>query len=143
MKVRRLLLVLAMALTGGFATAQSASDMALAKQLAKQQGYSDAQIEAMMNQYNNGGKSTSAATVQTVDRNAAAMDQQQMLMQQQMQMQMTYGIAGGQQQTTTQQQPKLPTGAELIYGHNLFKNTNLNFVPSYNIPTPANYKLSA
>ena len=81
MKVRRLLLVLAMALTGGFATAQSASDIALAKQLAKQQGYSDAQIEAMMNQYNNGDKSTSAKTSQTIDRNAAAMDQQQMMQQ--------------------------------------------------------------
>ena len=141
MKVRRLLLVLAMALTSGFATAQSASDIALAKQLAKQQGYSDAQIEAMMSQYNNGGKSTSSATSQTVDRNAAAIEQQQMMMQQQMQM--AYGVAGGQQQTPTQQQPKLLTGAELIYGHNLFKNKNLNFVPSYNIPTPANYKLSA
>ena len=149
MKVRRLLLVLAMALTGGFAAAQSATDIALAKQLAKQQGYSDAQIEAMMNQYNNGDKSTSANATQTVDRNAAAKDQQQMMMQQQMQMQMAYGIAGGQQQVPTQPQflsqpqPKLLTGSELIYGHNLFKNKNLNFVPSYNIPTPANYKLSA
>ena len=141
MKVRRLLLVLAMALTSGFATAQSASDIALAKQLAKQQGYSDAQIEAMMSQYNNGGKSTSSATSQTVDRNAAAIEQQQMMMQQQMQM--AYGVAGGQQQVTAKPQDKLLTGAELIYGHNLFKNKNLNFIPSYNIPTPANYKLSA
>ena len=52
MKVRNLLLVLALAFTHSVATAQSATDIALAKQLAKQQGYSDAQIEAMMNKQN-------------------------------------------------------------------------------------------
>ena len=123
MNVRRLLLVLAMALTGGFASAQSASDMALAKQLAKQQGYSDVQIEAMMNQYNNGGKSTSAEAVKTIDRNNSAMQEMQMA-----------------EPEVLETAPSVP---ELIYGHNLFKNKSLNFVPSYNIPTPANYKLSA
>ncbi len=29
-----------------------------------------------------------------------------------------------------------------IYGHKMFKNPDLNFVPNYNIPTPANYKLA-
>ena len=122
MKVRNLLLILTLALTNGVAQAQSSSDMALAKQLAKQQGYSDAQIEAMMNQYNKGGNTPAAATAQTVDRNAAAAQQMQM----------------------AQAAPAAKaTPAETIYGHNLFKNKSLNFVPSYNIPTPANYKLSA
>jgi Periplasmic protein involved in polysaccharide export len=30
-----------------------------------------------------------------------------------------------------------------IYGHDIFSNKNLNFTPSYNIPTPTNYKLGA
>ncbi len=122
MKVRNLLLILTLALTNGVAQAQSSSDMALAKQLAKQQGYSDAQIEAMMNQYNKGGNTPAAATAQAVDRNAAAAQQMQM----------------AQAAPAAKAAP-----AETIYGHNLFKNKSLNFVPSYNIPTPANYKLSA
>lgn len=121
MKGRSLLLVLAFAFSHGVATAQSSTDIALAKQLAKQQGYSDAQIEAMMGQYNKGGNSQET-TVQSVDRNAAAREQ----------MQMAKSAA-----------PTQSSGAETIYGHNLFKNKSLNFVPSYNIPTPANYKLSA
>ncbi|MEF9931736.1 MAG: SLBB domain-containing protein, partial [Bacteroidales bacterium] len=37
-----------------------------------------------------------------------------------------------------------PTPATVnIFGHDIFKNANLNFVPSYNMPTPDNYKLSA
>ena len=121
MKGRSLLLVLAFAFSHGVATAQSSTDIALAKQLAKQQGYSDAQIEAMMGQYNKGGNSQEA-TVQSVDRNAAAREQ----------MQMAKSAA-----------PTQSSGTETIYGHNLFKNKSLNFVPSYNIPTPANYKLAA
>ena len=62
MKVRKLLLVLAFAFTQSFAAAQSSSDIALAKQLAKQQGYSDAQIEAMMEQYNSKGAGKTSAT---------------------------------------------------------------------------------
>ncbi len=146
MRVRKFLLVLGLAFAANFANAQSSTDIALAKQLAKQQGYSDAQIEAMMSQYNKGGKSETATASNTVDRNAAAMQQQQMLMQQQQMMMQSYGVAGQPgaiQQTSQPKQEGLLQGADLIYGHNLFKNKNLNFVPSYNIPTPSNYKLSA
>lgn len=130
---------------GGMALAQSAADIELAKQLAKQQGYSDAQIEAMMNQHAGKNATTQAQNSQNIDRNAAAMQQQQMFMQQQMQMQQNYGVAGQpqMQMQQTPEQPQLLTGADLIYGHNLFKNKNLNFVPSYNVPTPDNYKLAA
>ena len=146
MRVRKFLLVLGLAMAANLANAQSSTDIALAKQLAKQQGYSDAQIEAMMSQYNKGGKTQSAAASNAVDRNAAAMQQQQMLMQQQQMMMQSYGVAGQPgaiQQTSQPKQEGLLQGADLIYGHNLFKNKNLNFVPSYNIPTPSNYKLSA
>lgn len=163
MRVRRFLLVLGLAFAANFVNAQSATDIELAKQLAKQQGYSDAQIEAMMNQYNNkGNQSTNKDQKQQgIDRNASAMQQQQMMQQQQQQMMMNYGVAGqmGADQNNpmaqmgqfnqmganqmVMQMPKLMQGADLIYGHNIFKNKNLNFVPSYNIPTPSNYKLSA
>ena len=164
MKVRKFLLVLGLAMATTFASAQSATDIELAKQLAKQQGYSDAQIEAMMNQYNNKGNEDKSGkqNTQGIDRNASAMQQQQMMQQQQQQMMMNYGVAGqmmgtdamgqmgqmgqqgaGQMGMPYMQMPKLMQGADLIYGHNLFKNKNLNFIPSYNIPTPSNYKLSA
>lgn len=121
MKVRKFFLALASVLASAAVYAQSATEIQMAKQLAKQQGYSDAQIEAMMNQYNKGGN-TPAETVQAIDRNAAAREQ----------MQMAKSVATNES-----------NGAETVYGHNLFKNKSLNFVPSYNIPTPANYKLSA
>lgn len=155
MKICRFFLVMVVALCGSFvaAHAQSATDIELAKQLAKQQGYSDAQIEAMMNKQTNNGESNlnSSQKTYSVDRNAAALQQQQQMQQQQKQMQMNYGVAGqvdGQQgmfgmMDPMYQLPELKTGAALIYGHNIFKNKELSFVPSYNIPTPANYKLSA
>lgn len=154
MKIKRAFLLLGFVLCGGFAMAQSAADIELAKQLARQQGYSDAQIEQMMKNHSAGGNHAQAAQ-QTVNRNAAAMQQQQMMQQQQHQMQMNYGIAGqqavaaqpGMQNQMMSQGPAAPKGllqgADLIFGHNIFKNKSLNFVPSYNIPTPSNYKLSA
>lgn len=142
--IKRFLLVLGLALAADFATAQSSTDIQLAKQLAKQQGYSDAQIEAMMNQYNKGGKSASVAQQSTVDRNAAALQQQQMMLQQQQMMMQNYGVAAQTAAPAAEtKQDGLLKGSDLIFGHNLFKNRNLNFVPSYNIPTPSNYKLSA
>ena len=146
MRVGKFLLVLGLAFAANIVNAQSSTDIALAKQLAKQQGYSDAQIEAMMSQYNKGGKTATAAQLGAVDRNAAAMQQQQMMMQQQHMMMQNYGVSGqmgAMQQTSQPKAEGLLKGADLIFGHNLFKNKNLNFVPSYNIPTPSNYKLSA
>lgn len=144
MRIKRFLLVLGLASLTVYATAQSSTDIQLAKQLAKQQGYSDAQIEAMMNQYDKGGKSATTAQQSTVDRNTAALQQQQMMLQQQQMMMQNYGVAAQTAAPAAEtKQDGLLKGSDLIFGHNLFKNRNLNFVPSYNIPTPSNYKLSA
>jgi len=144
MRIKRFLLVLGLASLTVYATAQSSTDIQLAKQLAKQQGYSDAQIEAMMNQYDKGGKSATTAQQSTVDRNVAALQQQQMMLQQQQMMMQNYGVAAQTAAPAAEtKQDGLLKGSDLIFGHNLFKNRNLNFVPSYNIPTPSNYKLSA
>ncbi len=144
MNIKSFFLVCTLALSSTVMMAQSAAEIELAKQLARQQGYSDAQINAMLEKKNS---NESVHSTVTVNRNSAAIQQQQMMQQQQMQMQMNYGVAGQAgvvpQQPEPVQEPKLLQGADLIYGHNLFKNKNLNFVPSYNVPTPSNYKLSA
>ncbi|MEG1088257.1 MAG: SLBB domain-containing protein [Bacteroidales bacterium] len=110
------------------AVAQSADDIEMAKQLARQKGYSESQIEAMMSQKQ--GQGTTAATVaqiKAVDRNISTKEQ--------------YGVA---KQTEFDVVAAKPTPATVnIFGHDIFKNANLNFVPSYNMPTPDNYKLSA
>lgn len=148
------LLLLAVVSFAGLAMAQNSSDIELAKQLAKQQGYSDAQIESMVRQQ--GNNTTAVQNTKAVDRNASA--QKQMAQQPQM----SYGIAGQPASlgiiqnggpevaqaavdplTGMPLQASLLSGADLIYGHNIFKNKSLNFVPSYNVPTPENYKLSA
>ncbi len=102
--------------------AQSAAEMEMAKQLARQQGYSDAQIAAMAGKMA-GQNTTTQATTATVDRNEAIPQIQ------------------AQQIPTERLQARRDSNA--VYGHNLFRNKNLNFVPSYNVPTPENYKLSA
>lgn len=102
--------------------AQSAAEMEMAKQLARQQGYSDAQIAAMAGKMA-GQNTTTQATTATVDRNEAIPQRQV------------------QQIPTERLQARRDSNA--VYGHDLFRNKNLNFVPSYNVPTPENYKLSA
>lgn len=66
-------------------SAQSSSGMELARQLVRQRGYSQEQIEQMLKQQN----------------------------------------------------------GNPIFGHDIFRNPNLDFIFNYNIPTPDNYKLSA
>ena len=102
--------------------AQSAAEMEMAKQLARQQGYSDAQIAAMAGKMA-GQNTTTQATTATVDRNEAVPQIQ------------------AQQIPAERLQTRRDSNA--VYGHDLFRNKNLNFVPSYNVPTPENYKLSA
>lgn len=159
MNLKKFLLVISIALFGVTATfAQSAADIELAKQMAKQQGYSEAQIEAMINkQYGNNknGELNNKESVSGLNRNMHVQQQQMQMQQQQQQMQMSYGVAGRGEENFEMRDPladslgfpngvipKLPKGADLIYGHNIFKNKNLTFVPSYNIPTPENYRLS-
>ena len=122
MNIKRFLLVCGLVLCGGVAMAQSAAEMEMAKQLARQQGYSDAQIAAMAGKMA-GQNTTTQATTATVDRNEAIPQIQ------------------AQQIPTERLQARRDSNA--VYGHDLFRNKNLNFVPSYNVPTPENYKLSA
>ena len=113
----------------GSVFAQSSEDIELAKQLARQRGYSEAQIEAMMS----GGGSSSGSSNQTqiavsaVDRNEAVEEIQK---EQNVNAITNVGV-------------KKVSSSSNIYGHDIFKSTKLDFVPNYNMPTPENYKLSA
>ena len=107
---------------GSISFAQSASDIATAKALAKQKGYSDTEINAMMN--NQGSQKTSNTTqaVPSINRNDSTVTQ-----------------------TIVEESQRAKAGPDKsgIFGHELFKNKNTAFFPSYNIPTPDNYKLAA
>lgn len=114
-------------------SAQTQAEMEVIRQMAKQKGYSDAQIEEMMSKYTGGGSSASSMldTTSVVDRNQMnpllirpeTQNQMQLLMMQ-------------------MQQDSLEKANE-IFGHSVFKSSAPNFLPSYNIPTPENYRLSA
>ena len=114
-------------------SAQTQAEMEMIRQMAKQRGYSDAQIEEMMSKYTGGGSSASSMldTTSVVDRNQMnpllirpeTQNQMQLLMMQ-------------------MQQDSLEMANE-IFGHSVFKSSAPNFLPSYNIPTPENYRLSA
>src|SRR5574344_1891458 len=110
--------------------AQTASEIEMAKQLTKQQGYTDSQIDAILKQQGGTKHGGTKTAVPAVDRNSAAEQQ---------------GVSGYNNGQYWQNNRKglYQNGQNEIFGHNIFKNTDLNFVPSYNIPTPETYKLSA
>ena len=123
MNIRRIVLSLVLLLCGGAVMAQSAVEMEMAKKLARQQGYSDAQIAAMAGKFAGQQNNASVAVQENynvIDRNSESTV-----------LELRQEISELQHDTTN------------IFGHDLFRNKNLNFVPSYNVPTPENYKLAA
>lgn len=122
---RFLVLTLMSALGSYYMYAQTQEEIEMAKSMARSYGYSESEIEAMVQKQQGGGSSDGGMKTvpPTVNRNE----------------EMTVADVGT---------PGLDGGAKVsssssIYGHNIFQSQNLNFVPSYNIPTPANYKLAA
>lgn len=104
--------------------AQTQAEIEMAKTMARSYGYSESEIEAMVNKQTSSGSSTDMKTVPPiVNRNE----------------EMTVADVGTPGPEGGEQAPAVSN----IYGHNIFQSPNLNFVPSYNIPTPANYKLAA
>ena len=126
MVLKRFILACCLTLIGGIVFAQSAAELEMAKNLARQQGYSDTQIKEMAGRIAGTGVTT---TVTTQGGGAAVVDRNDE----------SAPILVAKQ---TQDQQATPDRTN-IFGHNLFRNKNLNFVPSYNVPTPENYKLSA
>lgn len=106
--------------------AQSAEDIELAKKLARQKGYSESQIEEMLNRQQSGAAASSSRKHSAaVDRNTSAAKVGKT------------AVRSGLDNAYNQNDPSD------VFGHYLFRSENLTFVPSYNIPTPENYKLSA
>lgn len=119
MKLKHIYISILFSLFCSASFAQTQAEMEIVRQMAKQKGYSDAQIEEMIGKYA-GGSSSSASLMDTahvVDRNQA----DPLLLKPETQTQM----------------------ANEIFGHSVFKSSAPNFLPSYNIPTPENYRLSA
>lgn len=114
-------------------SAQTQAEMEMIRQMAKQRGYSDAQIEEMMSKYTGGGSSASSMldTTSVVDRN----QMNPLLIRPETQNQMQLLMMQMQQNSLEK--------ANEIFGHSVFKSSAPNFLPSYNIPTPENYRLSA
>ena len=126
MKLKHIYISILFSLFCSASFAQTQAEMEIVRQMAKQKGYSDAQIEEMVGRYA-GGSSSSASLMDTahvVDRNQA----DPLLLKPETQNQM--------------QQDSLEKANE-IFGHSVFKSSAPNFLPSYNIPTPENYRLSA
>ena len=118
-----------------FAVAQSAADIELAKQLARQKGYSEEQITSMSNKLQ-GGDSQSSSQVSSsraVDRNVSVGSVRNT----------GYDLTGNDNIIVMHSSNADYKKDLSIFGHYLFRSSNLNFLPSFNIPTPKSYKLSA
>ncbi len=129
MKIRKILSVALGVVITFNAGAQSASEIAAAKQMAKQYGYSDSEINAMMN----GKKGTSGQTPgQNVTAVKGTIDPQTGAV-----------ITPVAPQDVTVVTPEKPAMAdpEAIFGQDYFKSRGLGMIPSYNAPAPASYIL--
>ena len=118
-----------------FASAQSAADIELAKQLARQKGYSEEQINSMSNklQGNDSNSSSQISNSRAVDRNVSLQSVRNT----------GFDLTGNDNVIVMHSSNDDYKKDLSIFGHYLFRTDNLNFLPSFNIPTPKNYKLSA
>lgn len=125
MKLKTLAITIGAFLLSLSLSAQTAAEIETAKNIARSYGYSDSEINAMMNkQQSGGGAAASAQAVPQVARTVT-----------------TSEVAAGLDVTAVGGSA-LEAENDGIYGHDIFKSPDLNFVPSYNMPTPADYKLA-
>ena len=128
MKLKYIFVSILFSLLSQMSFAQTQAELEMVKQMARQKGYSDSQIEELIGNYTGGRSSTASLldTARTVDRNQA----DPLLLK-------------PETQTQMQLQQNSLSKANEIFGHSVFKSSVPNFLPSYNIPTPENYRLSA
>lgn len=126
--------VLGLLLFCGTLGAQSQADIELARQLARSQGYTEQQIDEMLKR-SGGSKAAEAQTVRVIDRNAGISGIENGLAE--------YGVSGTQETERIRRGPEVQETDTAVFGHGIFRNKNLTFIPSYNIPTPENYRLSS
>lgn len=115
--------------------AQTAAEIEAAKSVARQMGYSDAEINAMISNYSGGGKQQSASKAQQSEGRQSQAEAKLM-------MQTSAGIQDST--IASVDSVSLAGGSSVlkpaIYGHEIFSRET-SFNPSYNIPTPESYVL--
>lgn len=124
MKLRTLAITIGVLLLSLSLSAQTAAEIETAKNIARSYGYSDSEINSMINKQQSGGATASAQAVPQVARTVTTSEVVAGL---------DVSAVGGS---------ALQAENDGIYGHDIFKSPDLNFVPSYNMPTPADYKLA-
>lgn len=112
----------------------------MAKTLASQYGYSTQDIEKAMSSYSatNNGNGQPSESQKGLDRNKMLYRDEQMNHQRNMYIQYSMDSLEFVKKNISSYDTK-----SNIYGHQIFKHKNVNFMPNYNIPTPNNYKLLA
>ncbi len=122
--IKHFILLFSILLISITAVAQTSEDIEMAKKIAKSQGYSESEINAMIAK--KGGEATkTVSTVNKVQRADTNKIQKTRKLDQNI-------------------EEKIVDSTKIeIYGHEIFQSEQLNFIPSYNIPTPQSYKISA
>ena len=118
MKVRRPILLIMCLLVPVLASAQSASEIAAAKSMARSYGYSDSEINSILNR---DGQSNGSATTAVPSTGTPILEPEM----------------------TVLEPAKQPVAVKPgdIYGHSYLTSAGLGIIPSYNAPVPAAYVL--
>ncbi|MFA7116503.1 MAG: SLBB domain-containing protein [Bacteroidales bacterium] len=127
--IKRLLaLVVTLALFTFISSGQSAAEIAAAKAMAKQYGYSESEINSVLN--NKVGQNNANPSNSVYGKTIQRSDTEQNLSK--------------NDSTLIFKNPSNKNKIESInvYGFELFQNNLMNFIPSYNIPTPKSYKFA-
>ncbi|MBQ0005810.1 MAG: SLBB domain-containing protein [Alistipes sp.] len=124
---------------------QSASEIAAAKSMARAYGYSDSEINAMLNNRNgqNGGKSAKGSGGNTAGSFQTENDvnSNQSYDLQNLNMTILETMEQEEDKNKNKDKDKEKEKANEIYGHSYFTSTGLSIIPSYNAPAPASYVL--
>lgn len=143
--IYRLLPLLAAIFIAMPAFGQSASEIAAAKSMARAYGYSDSEINAMMNRnQQNGGKSAngSGRDANTADYSLKERyDGSSQAYGLQMQDMNSTFLETMEKQEEDKMKDKTENKEDEIFGHSYFKSVGLSIIPSYNAPAPASYVL--
>lgn len=136
MKIRCLFILMAGLLLASPVRSQSAAEIAAAKSMARQYGYTDKEINAVLN--HNIGSTTKAAATPVVSTTAATSSAAVPVSSNAAILETpVVGVETVQEIVPVEE--KTPTSD--IYGHDYFTSKGLSIVPSYNAPTPASYVL--
>ena len=119
MNNRLLILVLSALLLPVFASAQSISEIEAAKAMAKSYGYSESEIEALLNDPSKARSQSEAVTLETSQEPEGVIQLKQAKKDEETEIDKT----------------------KQIFGHDFFSSKGLSIIPSINAPAPANYIL--